>query len=86
MIFVRPVNERLPVLRDRFCWVEGVGAQDRFYCRLIARHRVLWLEVAGTDFALGGYRFCIGQALGLMISLSFFQQLFRIDVTDRYAN
>ena len=26
MIFVRPV------LRDRFCWAEGVVAQDRFYC------------------------------------------------------
>ena len=24
--------ERPPVLRDRFCWAEGVVAQDRFYC------------------------------------------------------
>ena len=23
--------ERPPVLRDRFCWIEGVVAQDRFY-------------------------------------------------------
>ena len=24
--------ERPPVLRDRFCWAEGVVTQDRFYC------------------------------------------------------
>ena len=24
--------ERPPVLTDRFCWAEGVVAQDRFYC------------------------------------------------------
>ena len=24
--------ERPPVLSDRFCWAEGVVAQDRFYC------------------------------------------------------
>ena len=30
--FFTTCYERPPVLRDRFCWAEGVVAQDRFYC------------------------------------------------------
>ena len=32
--------ERPPVLRDRFCWAEGVVAQDRFYCKCILFCRI----------------------------------------------
>ena len=32
MFFCTTCYERPPVLRDRFCWAEGVVAQDRFYC------------------------------------------------------
>ena len=30
--FCTTCYERPPVLSDRFCWAEGVVAQDRFYC------------------------------------------------------
>ena len=30
--FCTTCYERPPVLRDRFCWAEGVVAQNRFYC------------------------------------------------------
>ena len=30
--FCMTCYERPPVLRDRFCWAEGVVAQDKFYC------------------------------------------------------
>ena len=32
--FCTTCYERPPVLSDRFCWAEGVVAQDRFYCTL----------------------------------------------------
>ena len=31
--FCTTCYERPPVLSDRFCWAEGVVAQDRFYCK-----------------------------------------------------
>ena len=30
--FCTTCYERPPVLRDRYCWAEGVVVQDRFYC------------------------------------------------------
>ena len=33
--FCTTCYERPPVLSDRFCWAEGVVAQDRFYCTSI---------------------------------------------------
>ena len=35
--FCTTCYERPPVLRDRFCWAEGVVAQDRFYCNYIVQ-------------------------------------------------
>ena len=32
--FCTTCYERPPVLSDRFCWAEGVVAQDRFYCSI----------------------------------------------------
>ena len=34
--------EGAPVLRDRFCWAEGVVAQDRFYCNSIFSDRAVF--------------------------------------------
>ena len=33
--FCTTCYERPPVLRDRFCWAEGVVAQYRFYCTVL---------------------------------------------------
>ena len=36
--FCTTCYERPPVLSDRFCWAEGVVAQDRFYCSTMWIH------------------------------------------------
>ena len=73
MIFVRPYYERPPVLRDRFCWAEGVVVQDRLYCSVFSFTRFtattvpsnsikdcLKLEISRSNYS-GILKICYGK-------------------------